>query len=191
MGVADEHAKATTLRQRTAHEVREFLIITAYLYVSLLSLTLFKAAVLHGQGISYAPVGFALVKSAILAKFMLLGHAMRIGERTGGRPLIWPTLHRSFAFLVLLGILTIIEELVVGLLHGKSATMALAELFGVNLAETAAKMFILLLVLIPYFAIRTLSEVMGRSELVTIFFTDSGILAASRGAGGDRHSDGA
>jgi hypothetical protein len=31
----------------------------------------------------------------VLAKFMLLGRAMKIRERFHDRPLIWPTLHKS------------------------------------------------------------------------------------------------
>jgi hypothetical protein len=75
---------------------------------------LMKTAVLHTQGIEFTPWGIAIVKAVVLAKFMLLGDAMKIGERTTPRPLIWPTLHKAFAFLVLLIIMTIIEEAVVG-----------------------------------------------------------------------------
>lgn len=38
----------------------------------------------------------------MLAKFILVGHAMKIGQRILGRPLIWPTIHMAFAFLVVL-----------------------------------------------------------------------------------------
>jgi hypothetical protein len=69
-----------------------------------------KAAVLHTQGIDFTPWGIAVVKAAVLAKFMMLGGAMKIGERKTTSPLIWPTLRRAFAFLMLLIIPTIIEE---------------------------------------------------------------------------------
>ena len=64
----------------------------------------------------------------VLAKFMLLGHAMKIGGRYSTRPLIWPTLHKAFAFLVLLVVLTIIEEVVVGLFHHQTIAASLDEL---------------------------------------------------------------
>jgi hypothetical protein len=45
---------------------------------------------------------------------------MKIGERYTARPLIWPTLHKAFGFLVLLVALVIVEEVVVGLFHRQS-----------------------------------------------------------------------
>jgi len=50
---------------------------------------------------------------------LLVGRAMKIGERST-RPLIWPTLHKAAAFLILLVVLTIIEDVVVGLIHHQS-----------------------------------------------------------------------
>ena len=44
---------------------------------------------------------------------------VHIGGRDISGPLIWPTLRRAFSFLVLLVVLTIIEEAVVGLLHDR------------------------------------------------------------------------
>jgi hypothetical protein len=35
---------------------------------------------LHTEGVDFAPWGVAVVKALILAKFMLLGNAMKIGD---------------------------------------------------------------------------------------------------------------
>ena len=45
---------------------------------------------------------------------------MKIGGRSTTGPLIWPTLQKAFGLLVLLIIMTIIEEAVVGLFHHRS-----------------------------------------------------------------------
>jgi hypothetical protein len=131
-----------------------------------------KTAVLHTEGIEFSPWGIAIVKAAVLAKFMLIGDAMKIGERHTDSPLIWPTLHKAFAFLVLLIIMTLIEEAVVGLIHHRSVAVSLGELAGVRLEETLASFVIMLLVLIPYFAFRVLGEALGEGELVRMFFFD-------------------
>jgi hypothetical protein len=133
---------------------------------------LMKTAVLHTQGIEFTPWGIAIVKAVVLAKFMLLGDAMKIGERTTIRPLIWPTLHKAFAFLVLLIIMTIIEEAVVGLFHRQSIAASLGELVGPRLEETIAGFLIMLLVLIPYFAFRVLDEALGEGRLARMFFVE-------------------
>jgi len=168
--VATETYARVTLRQRAMRELVEFAILTAYLYVTLGAVILMKASVLHDQGISYAPWGLAIVKAAVLAKFVLVGRAMKIGERHSTLPLIWPTLHKAFAFLMLLVVLTIIEEVVVGLFHHQSVAASVGELFGAKLDETLAGIVILLLVLTPYFAIRVLSEALGEGRLARMFF---------------------
>jgi hypothetical protein len=133
---------------------------------------LMKAAVLHDQGVNFVPWVIATVKAALLAKFMLLGRAMKLGERYTGRSLIWPTLHKAFAFLVLLVVLVIIEEVVVGLFHHQSVAASLGELFGAKLYETLAGILILLLVLIPYLAFHVLHEALGEGRLARMVFVE-------------------
>src|SRR6185312_3035079 len=169
--VAQNHAKATP-RQRVTHELTEFAILTAYLYVTLGAVILMKASVLHDQGIGFVPWGTAIIKAAVLAKFMLVGRAMKIGERYSTRPLIWPTLHKAAAFLILLVVLTIIEEVVIGLIHHPSVVASLNELIGTKRDETLAGIVILFMVLIPYFAIRVLSEALGDGTLARMFFVE-------------------
>jgi hypothetical protein len=114
----------------------------------------------------------AIAMAVVLAKFMLLGSAMKIGERATNSPLIRPTLDRAFAFLVLLIIMTIIEEAVVGLFHHLSIAASLGELVGLRLEETIAGFLIMLLVLIPYFAFRVLDEALGEGKLARMFFVE-------------------
>jgi hypothetical protein len=165
-----------TLHQRAMHELKEFVILAVYLYITLGAVILMKTAVLHTEGINFSPWGIAIVKAAVLAKFMLLGNAMKIGNRTTSRPLIWPTLHKAFAFLVLLIVMTIIEEAVVGMFHHESIAVSLGELVGSRLEETLAGFLIMLLVLIPFFAFRVLSEALGEGRLERMFFVDRGQL---------------
>jgi hypothetical protein len=164
------NAKAT-LHQRAIHELKEFAILTVYLYITLGAVIMMKTAVLHAQGIEFSPWGIAIVKAAVLAKFMLVGNAMKIGERHTG-PLIWPTLHKAFAVLLLLVILTLIEESVVGLFHHQSIAASLGDLVGSRLEETLAGYLIMLLVLIPYFAFRVLGDVLGEGKLARMFFVE-------------------
>jgi len=164
------HAQAT-MQQRATYEIKEFLILTAYLYVTLGAVIVMKTAVLHTEGIEFPPWGVAIVKAAVLAKFMMVGHAMKIGERYTG-PLVWPTLHKACGFLLLLVILTIIEEVVVGLFHHRSIAASLGDLVGTRLEETLAGFLIMLLVLIPYFAFRVLGEALGEGRLERMFFVE-------------------
>lgn len=165
----EPYAKAT-LGQRAKHEFQELAIISAYLYITLGAVILMKAALLHTEGIPFAPWGIAIVKAVVLGKFVLLGNLAHVGGRDISGPLIWPTLRRAVAFLVLLVILTIIEEVVVGLFHHQSIAASLGDLFGARLQETLAGYLIMLLVLIPFFAFRVLSEALGEGRLERMFF---------------------
>jgi hypothetical protein len=179
--MATEATAKATLGQRAVHEFKEVAILTAYLYVTLGAVILMKAAVLRGAGVSFVPWGIAIVKALVLAKFMLIGKAM-IGERFTDRPLIWPTLHKAFAFLVFLIVLTVIEEVVVGLFHHQSVAASLGELTGAKLYETLAGYIIMLLVLIPYIAWGVLDEALGEGRLARMFFVDRRWATSSSGA---------
>jgi hypothetical protein len=166
---AETHGRAT-LHQRAIHEFKEFAILAVYLYLTLGAVIMMKTAVLHSAGFAFEPFGIAIVKAMVLAKFMLVGHAMKLGERFTNRPLIWPTLHKAVAFLLLLIVMTVIEEVVVGLFHGRSIAVSIGELLGARLEETIVGYFIMLLVLTPYFAVRVLDEALGEGRLARMFF---------------------
>jgi hypothetical protein len=160
------------LHHRAMHELKELAIISAYLYITLGAVIMMKTAILHTEGgVEFIPWGIAIVKAVVLGKFVLLGNMVHVGGRDISGPLIWPTLRRAFAFLVLLVVLTIIEEVVVGLFHGRSIAASLGDLFGARLEETLAGYLIMLLVLIPFFAFRVLSEALGEGRLDRMFFT--------------------
>jgi hypothetical protein len=170
--VATETSTKATLQQRAMHELKELAIISAYLYVTLGAVILMKTAVLRTEGVEFIPWGIAIVKAVVLGKFVLLGNMVHVGGRDISGPLIWPTLRRAFAVLALLIVLTIIEEAVVGLIHHRSIAASLGDLFGARLEETLAGYLIMLLVLIPFFAFRVLSEALGEGRLERMFFVD-------------------
>jgi hypothetical protein len=165
----DAQSKAT-FRENAIEELREFTILTAYLYVCFAAVIYFKAAVLHAQGIAYAPLGVAIIKAAICAKFMLMGRMLRIGERFKNLPLIIPTLHRAFVFLLLLVVLTFIEETIVGMIHGRKVWESISGIGGGTFHQMFATIFIMFLILIPYFAFRSLGNIVGDKILVRLFF---------------------
>jgi hypothetical protein len=171
--VATETSTKAPLHQRAMHELKELAIISAYLYITLGAVILMKTAVLRTEaGVELLPWGSAIVKAVVLGKFVLLGDMVHLGGRNTTRALIWPTLRRAFSFLVLLIVLTIIEEVIVGLIHHRPIADSFGDLFGTRLEETLAGYLIMLLVLIPFFAFRVLSEALGEGRLERMFFVD-------------------
>src|SRR5262249_6844797 len=92
----DTHGhKAHSLKSRAIEEFKAFVLLAIYLYIAFGSLILFKAGVMREAGVSWAPWGLGIIKSLLVAKFMLIGRAVHAGERFGDRPLIWQALYRS------------------------------------------------------------------------------------------------
>lgn len=166
----DAAGNKPSIRQRAAHELKEFLIIAAYLYICFTALAYLKAAILQAHGIAFAPFGFAAIKALICAKFLSIGYVFHLGERYKKQALVWPTLHRSFIFLALLIVLTVLEELTLGYLHHRSIAASLAEIGGGTLHQAIATLVILLLILLPFFAFRSLADVIGGRVLFRLFF---------------------
>ncbi len=63
-----------------------------------------------------------------------------------------------------------LEEIIVGLMHHRSVAASIAEVGGGTLHQIIATSIIVLLILIPFFAFRSLDEVVGERNLVQVFF---------------------
>ncbi len=174
------HARSTrapaehreSLAERARHELVAYAVIAAYLYVCFGALLFYKAAVLSHAGVSYVPLGLAAIKALVLGKFLLLLHGARVGERIGrkSRPvnaIAW----QALLFAALLIVLTVIEELIVGTFHGKSPMTIMSELADGSLMEAAATSLLMVLVLMPYFAMRELNSELGDGVLFRMLLT--------------------
>ena len=132
-----------------------------------------KSAILEAQGVHWGYWGFAAIKALLVAKFILIGRALHIGEGLRTRPLIWQTLHKAIAFTIFVAILTVIEDAAIGMaIHGKTFAQSTADLGGGTLRQMIATEFIVFLVFIPLFAFGALSEVMDDKALVRTFFVE-------------------
>jgi hypothetical protein len=158
--------KSAPLSQRLKHELTEYLTISAYLYICFGSLIFYKATILHSDGIEFASFGIAIVKALVSAKFIMLLHALRIGERIGGVGVLFADIFKnSVLFVVFLIALTVVEEMIVGHLHGRTSQQILSEMAGGTLPQAFAVSILMLLVLIPYFAFRGVADHLGEGVL--------------------------
>jgi len=156
---------ASTIKQRAREELRNYAIVAGYLYICFAALLLYENALLQEQGLSLLPHGIAAVKALILGKFILLGEAVGVGKRVHARTLLGTIATRSVQFFVLLLVLSAIEELLVGKVHGHSFAETLAEFERHSALEMLAKCLLLLLVLVPLIAFKEFVRVMGPGAL--------------------------
>jgi hypothetical protein len=162
---ADPSVHPPSVSERLRDELRRYLAVSAYLYVCFAAILLYKSAILSSIGEHYLPLGLAAGKALILGKFVLLGEAAGVGTRIGARSLLQRVLRNSVLFLLLLVLLTILEEIIVGLVHGHSLGQAVAALAEHPWPETLASCFLMLLVLIPIVAVTEVSRTLGPGAL--------------------------
>ncbi|MDR3469890.1 MAG: hypothetical protein P4M07_28505 [Xanthobacteraceae bacterium] len=101
-----------------------------------------------------------------------MGRRLGLGEGFAS-PLILSTLFKSAAFLAVLIALTIVEEIVIGVIHGRTVAGSLTELGGGTWQQIVATSVSLFRVLVPYFAFRALGELIGDDTLVRPYFEPS------------------
>ncbi len=155
-----------TVKQKLTDELVRYAVISAYLFVCFGALILYKWAILQSQGVTYAPYGLAAIKALILGKFLLLGHAVGIGNSHDRRRLIHIIVRKSLLLAVFLVILSFIEEVVAGLLHGRTILASVAEVAGGTLPQVLTTSLIILLILIPYVAFNEINEALGQGRLI-------------------------
>ena len=170
--VTDGLPSRTGVREKAAGELKELAVITAYLFVVFAALLFYKSAILQAHGIDWAPWSFALVKAVFTAKFILIGRALHLGERHRSKPLIWPVLYKSLIFLVFVIVLSIIEDVAVGFIHAQGLWSSITGIGGGTLSQFIATIVLVFLILLPLFIFGVLGEVMGRKELLRVFFVE-------------------
>ncbi|MGH0282275.1 hypothetical protein RWA02_29250 (plasmid) [Sinorhizobium meliloti] len=161
-----EKARPTaTIAERAKRELKEYALLSVYLYVCFGALVLYKMAILGSQGVHVSAFGVAIIKALILGKFILLGHAMKLGERYGRLRLVSVIAYKAGLYLLLLIVLSIVEEAIVGLSNGRTIAATLSEVGGAKLPELLATSMVMLLILIPYLASREFAVALGEGRL--------------------------
>ena len=168
-GHENGHAK---LKERAIEELKEFWITSLYLFIFLGAFTLYRRMVLAEFGVTYLHYGVALIEALVIAKVVLIGKAVgldKLGERRG--PLILPVVLKSGAFALLAILFAVLERIVEGLIHKKDWASIANNLFGIGSLELLARLMMLFVSFIPFFAFWEIGQVLGRAELIDMFFS--------------------
>ena len=100
--------------------------------------------------------------------------------------MIWPTLYHALMFLVVLIILTTLEELIVGFIHDRAIVDSLSHVVGSTFFQGFAVCLLMFVILVPYSAFTCLSDVVGEHEMIRMFFVNRDVdgVVRNRLAGG-------
>jgi hypothetical protein len=100
-----------------------------------------------------------------LGKVILLGQVLHAGERLTQARLIHSVLYKAGVFALLLVCFEVAEEVMIGLLHGKSIAASIPQLGGGGIVGFLLFGIMAFIVLIPLFLFTELECVIGRQNL--------------------------
>jgi uncharacterized protein (DUF1810 family) len=157
------------LKTGAIDETRELFGIFIYLWVLLSVFSLHKALVLNDESLIYHQ-GFAIINALALAKVVLVAEFFHVGEKLKNRPLIYPIIIKSAVFAVILICFHIMEETIIGVLHGKMLSQSIPNIGGGKLQGILMVGIIMFVVLMPFFAFRELGRAIGTEQLRSLLF---------------------
>lgn len=162
--------KTQELKAKARHELIEYGVNVVYLTLVFAAFTVYRRILLAEQGVSYENYGFAVIEALVLGKVIMLGDLARLGRGLEAKPLIVPTLYKTLVFSVLVAAFKVIEHGTKGLWQGVGFAGGLMELSEKWSDELLANGLVLLVALIPFFAIKELGRVLGKDKVSSLFF---------------------
>jgi hypothetical protein len=162
---AGQQEPKRTFKQRILHNFREFVAMFLYLWLLFALFSYHEAIVLAKHHIDYKPFGLAFVNAFILAKVMLVAEELRVGTRFRKTAPIFPILHKSVLFAIIFICFNMGEEIVIGLWKGQTLAESIPKIGGGSPLGIVIASLIITVALIPFFAFRELSRVMGKGVL--------------------------
>ncbi len=139
-----------TFARRARNELIEYVAIASYLAVCFGALLFYKATILESEGVETTRVGLAIVKALILGKFVLILEHLKLGQgKKSARVLVLSIVKKALLFTFLLIVLTAIEDVIIGFIHGENVRDALKEIGGGTRPEALATALLMFMVLTP------------------------------------------
>ena len=161
------------LKERAAEELRVFGVTALYLWVFLGSFTVYRRLILAETGVTYLHYGFALIEALIIAKVVLIGKMFGFTRRFEDKPLIVPVLYKSLLFGIFVLLFGIVEHLIEGWFRKQGPWGGLHDIDELGVDEICARVLMLMVAFVPFFAFWELGRVVGTRKLAAVFFSSS------------------
>ncbi len=166
-------APKDNFKQRAIDELKAFWLIVIYLWLFLGSFTVYRRLVLAESGELYLHYGIAIIEALIIAKVILIGRLFGFSRHFEERPLIVPVLYKATLFGILVMLFGVAEHLVKGWVHKETLALILNGMIAVGGHELVARMLMLTVAFIPFFAFGELGRVIGTQKLLALFFSSA------------------
>jgi hypothetical protein len=159
-------------KSRAIHEFREYWYNVVYLAIFFSIFALSRRLILAHHNIVLDDYFIGLIKALVLAKVVMIGNLLRIDRGFESKPLIVPSIYKSFLFTIWIAIFDLVEAYIRGLIEFHSFSQAYTEgvthHFSLMWLGGALMVF---MAFIPYFAFREMGRVIGRDKVYDLFFS--------------------
>jgi len=157
------------LKDRLLREAKRLVGIFLYLWVLLGLFAIHESIVLAKHDIPYRPFGVAFINAWILAKVMLIGEDLKLGEGWfGHRPPIYRIVAKAVAFAIVFLIVHFVESVLVGIWRGKTVSESLPRIGDGSTIALISVAILLAFALIPFFAFKEADRALGGGVLRTV-----------------------
>src|SRR5215831_6302173 len=164
----EKPTKHAELKERAVEEFRVFGMTALYLWVFLGSFTVYRRLVLAETGVTYLHYGIALIEALIIAKVVLIGKMFGFTRRFEDKPLIVPVLYKSILFVILVLLFGIVEHLIEGWFREQGLVAGLREIGDLGAYELGARVLMLIVAFVPFFAFWEVGRVLGPGKLAAL-----------------------
>lgn len=151
-------------------ETKKLVFLTVYLTLFLSSLTVYHSLILHGDILTYFRFGYNFVEALVLAKIILLGQMLKLGDKYEEKSLIIPVLYKAVVFSLFVFLFTGLEHFVLGLFKGDDLLLLWKEFTEQKWIEAIGKLLITFIFFIPLFSFLELKRIVGDDKVFALFF---------------------
>ncbi|WP_148338791.1 hypothetical protein [Aquicella siphonis] len=168
--VTADHHDRKPFRHVIRHEMRAFIFYTVFLSLLLFAFTLYRRILLNDFGSQNIRYGYSLIEALVLAKIILIGRKMKLGERYAHKPLLIPVLYKTVVFCLLMFLVHFTGYVITALFSGMSMPEIMNRLAVSKLNEMIAQILVMFFVFIFFFSFLEIGRIMGGEKLFNLFF---------------------
>ena len=158
------------IKQAIVEEAQKALALSIYFGIWFCALAFLAATALDERPIPLTIFGFAIVKAAITAKFMLIGQAIVPIKVSKHHGIVRSLVIESFIYLAIVLALNYIEAGIDGLIHGKSFFQSLAAFGQSDPLKILAMSIVYWLIVVPYLIFTGTLLLMGKNDFIALLF---------------------
>jgi hypothetical protein len=157
--------KFETLRRKVAQEFWQLISLTAYLGVFFCVLDTYSMLLMNQFHIAYFAYGTALVNAVLVAKAILIGEAISLGQRFEQKPVLYSAIAKATMFAWLVFVLHLLEEMIKSLIVGKTVAATFED---IRFDGLLMRTIVILCAFVPLFMFSEMRRAIGRDAFRNI-----------------------